>query len=160
LIAACNAARGPVEAAVEVELQRDIGSADRALRAHLGDVGYDAEVAFERRRHDRRHCLGADARFDRRHGNGRIIDPRQRRHRNPKNPASKTPMVSKMVATGRAMNGADGFTLRRPRGSTSRSSLLCLITPSRELETWSFASEPPSRRTANRRVRPPIDTDY
>jgi hypothetical protein len=40
--------------------------------------------------------------------------------RKAKNPASATPTVSNVVATGRPMNGADGFTLGHPPGHLRR----------------------------------------
>ena len=51
------------------------------VRRHLGDAGDRAEAALERRRHARRHRLGARARQLRAHRDGRIVDLRQRRHR-------------------------------------------------------------------------------
>ena len=78
-----HVARGAVEAAVEAELQGDAGDADRALRTHPGDIGNDAEMAFERGRHGRRHRGGAGPRHTRAHRNGRVIDLRQGRHRQP-----------------------------------------------------------------------------
>ena len=56
-----HVARGAVDVAVEVELQRDARLADAALRGHLGDVGDLAEMAFERLGDAGRHRLGAGA---------------------------------------------------------------------------------------------------
>ncbi len=78
-----NVAGGAVDIAVEAELQRDLGRADRARRGHLGDVGDLAEMAFERRRHAGRHRLRAGAGQRRLHRDGRVIDLRQRRDRQP-----------------------------------------------------------------------------
>ncbi len=78
-----HVARGTVEAAVEAKLQCDIGTAVCAPRGHLGDVGNDAETAFERCCHGRRHCVGAGSRNRRRYRNGRVIDLRKARHRQP-----------------------------------------------------------------------------
>ena len=76
-----NVARGAVDIPVETELQRDPGRADRALRGHFGDVGNDAEMAFERCRHGRRHRVRARPRHRRKHRDRRKIDLRQRRDR-------------------------------------------------------------------------------
>ena len=54
-----------------------------------------------------------------------------------KNPASATPIVSNVVATGRPMNGADGFTLRH----SSRSSPVANAKADRAAETSAQFSE-------------------
>jgi hypothetical protein len=76
-----HVARGAVEAAIEAELQGDAGDADHALRTHPNDISNDAEMAFERGRHSRRHRGGAGSRHIRAHRDGRVIDLRQGRHR-------------------------------------------------------------------------------
>ena len=57
-----HVARGAVDIAVEIELHRDAGGAERAARGQLGDPRDFAEPAFERRRDRRRHGLGVGAR--------------------------------------------------------------------------------------------------
>ena len=47
-----DVARGAVDVAVEVELERDVGRAERARRGDLGDPRDAAEAALERRRTD------------------------------------------------------------------------------------------------------------
>src|ERR1700730_14091609 len=54
-----------------------------------------------------------------------------------KNPASATPIVSNVVAPGRPMNGADGFTLRH----SSRSSPVANAKADRAAETSAQFSE-------------------
>ncbi len=112
-----HVARGTVEAAVEVELQCDIGRADRAARGHLGDIGDDAEMAFERCRHGRRHRVGAGARQRRRHrrwsGNRPAAGARPAAARRRKTRRARCRSSASVVATGRAMKGADGFILPR-----------------------------------------------
>ena len=74
-------ARGAVDVPVEIELQGDACRVDGARRGHLADIGDDAEMAFERRRHSCCHRIGAAARHRRKNGDGRKIDLRQWRHR-------------------------------------------------------------------------------
>ena len=73
--------RGAIDIAVEAKLQVDAHRADAAAGRHLGHVGDLPEVAFERGRHCRRHDLRARARQLGAHRYRRIIDLRQRRHR-------------------------------------------------------------------------------
>ena len=49
------------------------------------------------------------------HARRRLLE-RKTGRRKAKNPASATPIVINVVAAGRPMNGADGFTLRHPPG--------------------------------------------
>jgi len=51
-------------------------------------------------------------------------------------PASATPIVSNVVATGRPMNGADGFTL--PRSSTWPHAFVAYVYASVLPLAWSF----------------------
>ncbi len=74
-----DVARGAVDVAIEAELQRDARRAERALRRHFVDVGDLAEMALERRRDGRRHCVGACARHVGLNRDDRKIDLRQRR---------------------------------------------------------------------------------
>ena len=76
-----DVARGAVDVAVELELQRDARLADAALRGHLGDAGDLAEMAFQRAGDAGRHRLRARAGQLRADRDGREIDLRQRRHR-------------------------------------------------------------------------------
>ena len=57
-----HVARGAVDVAVEIELHRDAGGAERTARGQLGDPRDLAEPALERRRDRRRHGLGVGAR--------------------------------------------------------------------------------------------------
>src|SRR5438045_5944196 len=50
LFRSLHVARGAVDVAVEVELQRDARAAESARRGHLGHAGDGAERAFERTR--------------------------------------------------------------------------------------------------------------
>ena len=76
-----HVARGAVDVAVEIELQRDAGLADAALRSHLGDVGDLAEMALQWFGDAGGHGLGTCARKLRTDRNGGEVDLRQRRHR-------------------------------------------------------------------------------
>ena len=76
-----DVARGAIDVAVEAELERDAGRAERALRRHLVDVGDLAQVPLERRRDRGRHGVGARARHVRLNRDDRKIDLRQRRNR-------------------------------------------------------------------------------
>ena len=76
-----DVARGAVDVAIEVELQRDTGLADAALRGHLGDIGDLAEMTLQRLGDAGGDGLGAGARKLRVDRNGREVDLRQRRHR-------------------------------------------------------------------------------
>ena len=72
---------GKIDVAVEVELNRDRGGAERAERGHLGDAGNLAELPLQRRRDRGRHGFGAGACQRRGDLHGREVDLRQRRHR-------------------------------------------------------------------------------
>ncbi len=109
-----HVARGAVDVAGQIELQRDARRAERAARGHLGDAGDAAERALERRGDGRRHRFGAGAR-------AATPAPRWSENRpaaaatpaaaeTRSTPASATPTVSSVVATGRSMKGADRFT--------------------------------------------------
>jgi hypothetical protein len=78
-----HVARGAVDVAVEVELERDRGLANGRRRCHLGHVGDLAEPALERARDARRHGLRTCARQCRGDGDGREVDLGQRRDRQP-----------------------------------------------------------------------------
>ncbi len=56
-----HVARGAVDVAIQIELQRHVRAAERARRRHLVHVRDDAEAAFERRGDARRHGFGAGA---------------------------------------------------------------------------------------------------
>ncbi len=66
--------RRAVDVAVEAELQRDAGLADRARRRHLGDVGDLAEMPLQRTCDRGGDILRAGARQRRLHRDGREID--------------------------------------------------------------------------------------
>ena len=76
-----NVARRAVDVAIEAELQRDAGRAQRALRRHLVDVGDLAEMPLEGRRDRGRHGVGARAGHVGLNRDDRKIDLRQRRDR-------------------------------------------------------------------------------
>ena len=67
-----------VDGAAQVELQGDLGVAERARRRHLGQPGNLAELLFERRGDGRRHGLRIGARQLRGHRQRRIVHVRQR----------------------------------------------------------------------------------
>ena len=75
--------RGGVDVAVEVELQRDLADAERARRGHRLQRRDLAELAFERRGDQRGDGVGIGAGQLRRDLDGREIDLRQRRNRQP-----------------------------------------------------------------------------
>ena len=105
-------ARGAVDVAIEVELQNDVGRAQRAGRSHLGHAGDAAQLPLERRRHRRRHILGlapgsdADTLMV---GKSTCGSGATGSNRKAITPASASPAVSSVVATGRLMNGAEMF---------------------------------------------------
>jgi hypothetical protein len=72
---------GNIERQVQVELQRDYRGARGTGRGHLVQARHFAELALQRRGHRRGHHLGARARIQGLHLDGRIIDHRQRRQR-------------------------------------------------------------------------------
>ena len=74
-----HVARRPVDAARQVELQRDARIADRARRGHLGDAGDRAERPFERRREAGGDRFRRGARQAGRDLDGRKVDLGQRR---------------------------------------------------------------------------------
>ena len=111
-----NIARRPVDIPAEFKLQGDAAGAERARTRHLGHARDARELAFERSRDGSRHGFRAGARqaggdvdrgkFDlRERGDGKELE----RHM----PTSVTPMVSRVVATGRWMNTADIFIWHR-----------------------------------------------
>ena len=67
-------ARGGVDVAADVKLQRDGGRAQRTRRGHLVDAGDAAELAFQRRSDGRSHRLGAGAGHPRADADHRHID--------------------------------------------------------------------------------------
>ncbi len=69
--------RSAIDAAVEIELDRDRGRALCARRTHRRHAINDRELAFERRGHGCRHGFGVGAGQACRHTNGRKIDVRQ-----------------------------------------------------------------------------------
>ena len=71
-----HVARRAVDLAVEVELHRDAGRAERRHRGDLGHARDGAEIALERRRDRRRHDGGIGARPARRHADGRQLHVR------------------------------------------------------------------------------------
>ena len=71
--------RRAVDAAAEIELQRDRGRAEATGRVHRGEAGDGGKLLLERRGDRRGHGLGAGAGQGRRHGDGREIDVGQRR---------------------------------------------------------------------------------
>ena len=73
--------RGGIDVAVEIELDGDDAGALRGTRRHRGDAGDGRELALDDAGDRGRHGIGARARQGRGDGNGREIDPRQRRDR-------------------------------------------------------------------------------
>jgi len=73
--------RRVVDVPVQVELQDHPGAPERRRRRDLVDPGDAAERPLERRRHGRRHRLGARTGQARRHRDDRELDLRQRRDR-------------------------------------------------------------------------------
>ena len=76
--AGLHVARGDIDIAAEVELQRDGGGAERTRRGHLGEACDVAELALQGSGDGRCHDLRAGAGQAGGHGNGRKIDLRQR----------------------------------------------------------------------------------
>ena len=74
-------ADGPVDLAIQLELQGDLGVAERARGRHLGEARDLPELQFERRSHRGGHGLRIGARQLRGDGKRRIVDVRQRRDR-------------------------------------------------------------------------------
>ena len=70
-----------IDAAAQLELQGDLGVAERTRRRHLGEAGDFAELLLERRCDRRRHGLRVGAGQLRRDGQSGIVDVGQRRHR-------------------------------------------------------------------------------
>ena len=120
--------RGGIDVAVEHELQRDLADAVGRRRRHGGERRDLPELALERRRHQVGRRLGVGARQLRRHLDGREIDLRQRRDRQPANSRARRPAVtakpSSEVAIGRRMKGdGDAHCVELPsalRASASR----------------------------------------
>ena len=100
-----HVARRGVDVAVQVELQRDAGRAERAGRGHLGDAGDAPELPLQRRGHRGRHGFGAGARQRQRPPKWWESPPAAaaRPARNVKAiaPARPIAIVSSVVATGR-----------------------------------------------------------
>ena len=76
-----HVARGEIDVAAEVELQRDGRGAERTRRGHLGEARDVAELALQGSGDGRCHDLRAGARQARGNGDGRKINLRQRRDR-------------------------------------------------------------------------------
>ena len=76
-----HVARRAVDVAVELELQHDARRTEGTGRRHLRDAGDAAERALERHRDGRCHRLRARSGQRSGYGDGRQVDPRQRRHR-------------------------------------------------------------------------------
>ena len=73
--------RRPVDIAIEIELDRDRGAAERARRGHLGDARDLGELPLQRSRDRGRHRLGTGAGKRSRDLDRRKVDLRQRRDR-------------------------------------------------------------------------------
>jgi len=73
-----HVARRAIDVAREIELKRDRGQAKRAVRGHLRNPGYPAELPLERCCHGGRHNLRASTGKVRGHGNRGEIQLRQR----------------------------------------------------------------------------------
>ncbi len=71
---------GHVDVFLQIELQRDQRSAERARRRHLRQPRHFAELPLERRGHGRRHHVRTRARIKRQHLNRRVINLRKRRY--------------------------------------------------------------------------------
>ena len=102
--------RGAVDLAAEIELQRHLADAERARRGHQRQRRDLAELPFQRRRHQRRDGVGAGARKLGGDLDGRKVDLRQRRHRQP--PVAEPAAASRRgarseVAIGRRMKGVE-----------------------------------------------------
>ena len=76
-----NVARGGVDVPIELELERDRGLPEGALRRHLRDAGNEAELTLQRRGDRRGHRLRARPRKPRADVDRRILHLRQRRDR-------------------------------------------------------------------------------
>ena len=99
-----HVARGGIDVAVQIELQRDAGRAQLARRCHLVDAGDAAELPLQRSRHRRCHGLRARARqacADADHGKLHLgqrsdrqkiegQDPRQQQRRRQQRRANRT----------------------------------------------------------------------
>ena len=72
---------GDIDVETQIELQRDDRTAIGTDGSHLLQPGHLAELALERRGHRRRHHVRTGARVKRHDLNDRIVDFRQRRHR-------------------------------------------------------------------------------
>ena len=73
-------ARGGIDVAIEIELQRDSSGTEAAGGSHLRNASDAAELSFERSGHGGGHGLRACAREVRAHGNCGEIDLGQRRN--------------------------------------------------------------------------------
>src|SRR5262249_13985593 len=76
-----NLLLGHVDVQLERELKGDQRAPERARRHHLVQPGHLPELPLEGRRHRRRHDRGARARVEREHLDDRIVDLRERGHR-------------------------------------------------------------------------------
>jgi hypothetical protein len=72
---------GNIDVEVQVELQGDDRAAERADGGHLIQPGNFAELPFERRGHRGGHHFGTAARVKGLNLDRRVVDLRQRRHR-------------------------------------------------------------------------------
>ena len=101
-----------IDAAAQVELQRDVHLAQGALRGHLGDRRNPAELPFERRGDGGCHDLRARSRQGGLHrdgGKSTCGSGDTGNTRNAATPDSTSAMVSSVVAMGRRMKGREKF---------------------------------------------------
>ncbi len=81
---ALHVVRRAIDVAVEIELDGDGGRAEHARRGHLRDPGNLRELGLERLRHRCGHGFGARAGQACAHLDGREVDLRERRDRQPR----------------------------------------------------------------------------
>ena len=99
-----------IDVAIEIELEGDVGRAERTGRRHLVDAGDAAELTLERRGNGGGHGFGAGARHSGSDTDDGEINIGQRgdgQNRIRDGSREQSAMLSSEVATGRLMNGAE-----------------------------------------------------
>jgi hypothetical protein len=108
-------ASGAVDVAVQPELQGDARRSDGARRRHFVDIGDRAQMTLKRRCYRRRHGHGLAPAMEactEMVGRSTFGIGETGRRKTATTPARINPRVSNVVATGRAMNGAEMFMAR------------------------------------------------
>ena len=113
---------GDIEVALQAELQSDHRGAAGTAGRHLVEPRNLPELVLQRRGDRRGHDLRAGTGVQGDHLDGRVVHFRQRRDRQEAvgdQAESRIATISRVVATGRRMNGRDGF-IQRSRYPPSR----------------------------------------